>query len=95
MQSIIPNDDEWCYLCKKFGMKNRGWEVHHMLFGTGKRKLADEDGLTVHLCPLHHRNLHDRGDYKLELQQLAQQTWMDHYGKTVDDFINRYGISYL
>lgn len=95
MKSIIPGDNEFCYLCKKMSLKTQGHEVHHMIFGTGKRKLADEDGLTVHLCSLHHRMLHDRGDYKRELQELAEETWMKHYNKTVDDFIKRYGISYL
>lgn len=66
-----------------------------MIYGTGKRKVADEDGLTVHLCNLHHRMLHDRGDYKRDLQELAQATWMEHYNGTKEDFIKRYGISYL
>ena len=95
MRSIIPGDDELCYLCKKRGLEIRGGEVHHMIFGTAKRKLADEDGLTIHLCHLHHRMLHDGGCYKRELQELAQQTWQDHYGRTKEDFIKRYGISYL
>lgn len=95
MKSIIPDDDEFCYLCKKINLKSRGTDVHHLLFGTGKRKLADEDGLTVHLCRLHHRILHDRGDYKEELQQLAQKTWQEYYGKSEDDFRKRYGKSYL
>ena len=95
MESIIPNDNEFCYLCKQRGLMNRGTEVHHMIFGTAKRKLADADGLTVHLCSLHHRMLHDRGDYKRELQELAQEAWMKHNNGTKEDFIRRYGISYL
>lgn len=95
MQSIIPGDDEYCYLCKKIGVTTRATDVHHMVFGTGKRKLADEDGLTVHLCRLHHRLLHDRGGNKEELQTLAQEVWQTHYGKTKEDFIARYGKSYL
>lgn len=95
MKSIIKGDTEFCFLCYKRGIINRGNEVHHMIFGTGKRKLADEDGLTVHLCSLHHKMLHDRGDYKRDLQELAQATWMEHYNGTKEDFIRRYGISYL
>lgn len=95
MQSIVPGDDEFCYLCKRMSLKNRGTDVHHMLFGTGKRKLADEDGLTVHLCRLHHAILHDRGDYKEELQKEAQQIWQIHYQKSKEDFIARYGKSYI
>ena len=95
MESIIPNDNEFCYLCKQMGLQNRGSEVHHCIFGTAKRKLADQDGLTVHLCCLHHRLLHDHGDHKRELQELAQETWMRHNNATKEDFIKRYGISYL
>ena len=95
MKSIIPGDNEFCYLCKKRGLQTRGTDVHHMIFGTAKRKLADQDGLTVHLCHLHHMMLHSNGDYKRELQELAQETWMNHYGRTKEDFIRRYGKSYL
>ena len=82
-------------MCKKRGIENRGTEVHHMIFGTAKRKLADEDGLTVHLCSIHHRMLHTNGFFKRELQELAQETWQNHYNGTKEDFIRRYGKSYL
>ena len=94
-KSIIPKDDEYCYLCKDLTLEVKGTDVHHCIYGTGKRKLADEDGLTVHLCHFHHMRLHQMGDHKERLQKLAQESWMNHYGKTVDDFIERYGKSYL
>lgn len=95
MKSIIQGDDEYCYLCKRMGFKTYGTEVHHMIFGTANRKLSDQDGLTVHLCNYHHARLHQHGDHKKELQQLAQKTWLEHYNKTIEDFIKRYGKSYL
>ena len=95
MKSIIKTDDEFCYICKQKGYKAYGCEVHHMVFGTGKRKLADQDGLTVHLCNYHHAMLHRRGEHKEELQQLAERTWLEYYNKTVDDWISRYGKNYL
>ena len=73
MQSIINGDDEYCFLCKQLGCPNYGTEVHHMIFGTAKRKLADQDGLTVHLCNYHHVMLHRHGEHKEELQQQLQQ----------------------
>lgn len=72
-----------------------GTDLHHCLHGTSRRKLADEDGLTVYLCRPHHAALHDKGLYDLVLQQEAQQAWMDYYHKSVEDFIKRYGKSYL
>lgn len=66
-----------------------------MIFGTAKRKLADQDGLTVHLCHYHHFTLHRHGMHKEELQQLAEKTWLEHYNKSIEDFIQRYGRNYL
>ena len=43
MKSIIPGDTEFCFLCHKMGIFSRGTEVHHMIFGTANRKLADKD----------------------------------------------------
>lgn len=95
MKSIINGDDEYCFLCKQLGFPNYATEVHHMIFGTAKRKLADQDGLTVHLCHYHHFMLHRHGLHKEELQQLAEKTWLEHYNKSIDDFIQRYGRNYL
>lgn len=95
MKSIIPDDDEYCYLCKKVGRFVGGSDRHHMIFGTANRKLSDEDGLTVSLCHTHHMLLHQQGFYKRELQNLAQKTWQDHFRKTKEEFIARYGRSYL
>lgn len=95
MKSIIKGNDEHCFICKQRGFLNYGTEVHHMIFGTAKRKLADQDGLVCNLCNYHHAMLHRHGDHKEELQKLAEQTWLDHYNKTVEDFIKRYGKNYL
>ena len=94
MKSIIQNNHN-CWICQRLGLDTPGTDLHHMLHGTSRRKLADEDGLTVYLCRQHHAALHDKGLYDLVLQQEAQQAWMDHYNKTVNDFIERYGKSYL
>lgn len=90
-ESIIQTTNkETCYLCGQYAT-----ERHHCLHGTANRKLADEDGLTVMLCQRCHMNLHDKGTCDKELQKIAQRAWMKHNGATVDDFIKRYGKSYL
>ena len=94
MESIIQKNHN-CWVCQKRGMDIPGTDLHHCLHGTSRRKLADEDGLTVYLCRPHHAALHDKGLYDLVLQQEAQQAWMDYYNKSVEDFIKRYGKSYL
>lgn len=90
-ESIIQTaNKETCYLCGQYAT-----ERHHCLHGTANRKLADEDGLTVMLCRRCHMNLHDKGDFDKELQKIAQRVYMRHYHKTVEDFIKRYGKSYI
>lgn len=40
-------------------------------------------------------NLHDKGTCDRELQKIAQRVWMEHNKKCINDFIDRYGKSYL
>lgn len=89
-ESIIQTDSQTCFLCGQYGT-----ERHHCLHGTSRRKLADEDGLTVMLCHRCHMNLHDHGTCDKELQKIAQKAWMRENNKTVNDFIRRYGKNYI
>lgn len=85
-KSIIPGDSPtWCFLCGA----TENLQVHHCLHGI-RRKAADDNGLTVHLCATCHAKLHDHGDHDLDLEQLAQKTfeethtraeWMEIFGK--------------
>jgi len=91
MESIVhTTNKELCFFCGQWAT-----DLHHCIHGTANRKLADQDGLTVMLCRRCHMNLHDKGTCDRELQRIAQKAWMDHNGKTADDFIKRYGKSYL
>lgn len=90
MKSIISDKKE-CFLCGQ----TYGLEVHHCIHGYGRRKLADQDGLTVYLCRVCHSRLHDLGIHDTDLKMLAQRKWQDHYHKTKTAFIVRYGKSYL
>jgi len=91
MTSIMHNTNtENCFICGQYAT-----EWHHALHGFANRKLADKDGLTVHLCSTCHRNLHDKGNFDRELQRIAQLRWMDYYKKDVKEFRARYGKSFL
>ncbi len=73
--------------------------LHHIMFGKNREK-ADKDGLTVYLCYEHHEGtngVHGKSGHKLdrELKELGQKVWMEYYNKTEEDFIKRYGRSYL
>lgn len=91
MTSIVSKNN-YCFLC---GATN-GLQEHHMIFGS-KRKLADEDGLTVKLCYRCHQNIHSNPNWKDKqeaLKRLAEECWIEHYGSE-EEFIKRYGRTYL
>ena len=89
-RSIISNVRR-CYLC---GSEN-ALEKHHCIFGTSARRKAEEDGLWVYLCHRDHQAVHNQDIWeKRALQEIAQEHWQEKYG-TKDQFIKRYGKSYL
>lgn len=92
MTSSIICNEEVCYKCGKLV----GLQRHHCLHGTANRKLAEIDGLWVYLCVDCHRDLHDRNTaFDGALMRLAERRYLDHYNKTIPDFIARYGKNYL
>ena len=95
MNSIIKGDRKGvCFLCGRFCPT----EQHH-IFGGKNRKRADADGVTVHLCHWCHNEppmgVHHNKVTDTWMKQRGQMAWMEHYGKTVDDFIKAYGRNYL
>lgn len=73
--------------------------IHEVFFGTSKRKLSIEDGMCVTLCPFHHnasiQGVHLNRQLDLQIKRKAQKIWMKYYNKNEEDFIKRYGKSYL
>lgn len=91
MKSIIQTEKE-CYVCKT----TLGLHLHHCIYGTGNRKLADKYKLTVWLCPMHH-NMSDYGvhfnkELDTHLKQLAQLKFEETYNKS---FLEVFGRNYL
>ena len=75
-----------------------GSHKHHV-FGGSNRKKAEKLGLYVFLTPEMH-NMSDYGvhfnkAFDLELKQIAQETAMETYGWSIDDFRREFGKSYL
>lgn len=72
-------------------------QSHHMLKGVAYRWKAEQDGLFVMLCASCHAFLHGKDGHALDLQykQEAERAWLEHYHKTIPDFIARYGKNYL
>ena len=92
MKSIIQDKKE-CIVCGSWNV-----EDHHIFFGTSKRKLSEEYGLKVWLCPTHHRGtngVHGKNGHKLdtELKQLGQKAF--EWEHTREEFMKVFGRSYL
>ncbi|MBR0426882.1 MAG: hypothetical protein IJK18_01600 [Clostridia bacterium] len=71
-------------------------------YATKNRDYSIEDGLVIFLTPEQHREgkyaVHKNPKYwedEIKIQELAEQIWIDYYGKTKDDFRLRYGRNYL
>lgn len=93
-KSIIDNSED-CYICKNYkGMTTNATDTHHCISGS-YRHLADADGLTVKLCRTCHRLLHDKGLHDLELKQIAERSYLEHYNASIEDFIKRYNKSWI
>lgn len=94
MDSIMQ-DDNYCYLHRKYlGLLVQATDSHHCL-GGNKRKLAEQDGLKVNLCRECHRKLHDNLWHFRDLQQEAEQRWLDYNNASIEDFIKRYGKNFI
>lgn len=88
-KSSISNEKK-CYICGR----PTNLERHHMLFGSANRKKAEEDGLWVWLCHDCHYGIHNGNNFAKEsLQKKAQAKWEENGSR--DEFISRYGRSYL
>lgn len=72
---------------------------HEIFFGIRNRKKSIEDGLVVFLRPEMHnmskQGVHFNKDFDLLLKQIGETQWLNYNGKTIDEFIERYGKNYL
>lgn len=92
-KSILQKADG-CLLCRS----PISLEEHHVFEGTRRQK-SEKYGLKVKLCPAHHRlsnqSVHLNPKIEKDLKQWAQMKAMDHYGWTIEDFIEIMGKNYL
>ena len=90
--SIMPPHP--IYSTTRYGNLHR----HEVFYGANRQK-SIRDGLVVFLTPAMH-NMSDNGvhfnrAFDIHLKQIGQKAWMEHYSKTVEDFIREYGRNYL
>lgn len=93
--SILTNDLTHCKICGT----SQGVGLHEVFYGSANRKKSKEDGMIIPLCGYHHnlsnQGIHYNKEFDLREKQQAQLAWLSYYGKTVDDFIKRFGQNYL
>lgn len=93
---MITEYANYCILCGK-----PRTDIHHLVFGVGRRNLADEDGLTMPLCDSCHRAIHQGKMQTLSkiIGQLLYERNKCAEGMTVEEaresFRRRYFESYL
>lgn len=79
--SILGSTKGTCYLCNKLygDSRYKYTELHHIMFGGGKRKDSEELGLTVDLCRMHHREgeeaVHNSAEIREFLCREAQRAF--------------------
>lgn len=82
IKSILQDDMSVCF-CQDAECGGR-LELHHCIYGRGRRKLADREGLVVMLCYNHHQGtngVHGKNGAGLQyaLKQMAQAEWELRY----------------
>lgn len=101
-KSILDTRKGICFLCGQYGMT----ETHH-IFGGPNRRLSDEDGLVVHLCPYCHNippnGVHFDAQAMKRLRQVGQKAYENRLVKYEGypefearvAFMKRYGKNWL
>lgn len=83
--------EDGCFICGRQPV-----DLHHCMPGS-RRKICDEDGLTVYLCRRHHSMPGYSAHYNKQLadylKRLAQEKYEETH--THEEFMERYGKNYL
>jgi hypothetical protein len=87
-KSRLQTDYEHCYLCGKAAPL----DVHH-IFNGAYRKRSTEDSMVILVCRWCHIYLHENPKQARLLKAKAQRILEE--SMTRDEFIKRYGKSYL
>lgn len=97
--SILQEKDGRCFLCMLLDESNIYWpdlEKHHV-FGGANRMVSEEEGLTVYLCPQHHRTgpagVHNSRKIDLIIKGYAEAAWEQNH--TPEEFREKFGKNYL
>lgn len=99
MKSIMHNKaDRTCYLCMKLyeDYSRKTVQEHHVIFGSGRRKLSERYGLKVYLCLWHHTAGNEAAHMNAEIANMlkaeAQKAFEEKYPE--EDFLKIFGKNY-
>lgn len=108
-KSIIQDDPTVCFCMD--GECSGVLEEHHCIYGRGRRKISDREGLVVYLCSYHHRGtkgVHGKygADLSLQIKMAAQEAWERKYIESYpyenhaeeaarEEWIRMMGVNYL
>lgn len=83
--SILHRKDGTCYLCRKLDENYTIYQCvheHHAFPGNPLRRISEEHGLKVYLCPAHHEFSKAAVHENYEYMRLIQQDCQREYEKT-------------
>lgn len=94
---MITEYTDYCLIC---GCPET--DVHHLVFGNAKRRLADTDSLTAPLCRECHEKMHNVKEMQV-MSHIAGQLFYERNAcadgespqEARESFRRRYGVSYL
>lgn len=75
--------------------KIKGCQKHHIFGGVANRPKSEKYGLFIWLTLEQHKYLHDHPKEMLGIKKEAQKSFMKYYDKTVEEFIEIFGKSWL
>lgn len=96
-----PIIQQWpgvCMICAMKGDRSlKEIEVHHVLFGSGRRKISTKYGLVCNLCRKHHREgpeaVHNSRTNREMLCRIYQEEFEKRYGHEL--WMKEIGRNYL
>ena len=94
MDSIVQGKLDVCPVCFR-NINERCGEWHHIYNGTANRKKSEEDGMKIYVHHECHMEIHAKQLLDLDFKARYQPVWCEYHGKTVGDFIKRYGKNYI
>lgn len=98
-KSILRTRKGVCYLCARLSddYSEKVTEEHHILYGSGRRELAEAEGLKVYLCIPHHRTgqqaVHNCRETREFLCRIAQEEYEQTH--THEEWMELAGKNYL